>query len=273
MTHHPGPELSKEAGAAASSSEISPRSTRHLVWRWRGWSVRWEKRAGLVRLVLLLVGAALVGYAVTLGDYPISLGQVLASLGGTADDPLAQYFVTDVRLPRIITALVVGAALGISGTIFQTISDNPLGSPDIIGFTTGAATGALVAIILVGASPHGVSLGAVLGGLGAALLIYLLAWRQGVNGFRLVLVGIGVSAALAAINTLLIVKASLDSAQQAEQWKAGSFNAASWSNLLWLAVAMVLLVPAILAVVRGLGMVPFGDDAATALGVRVERAW
>ncbi len=95
-----------------------------------GWSFRFERRAAIVYLMLLVVAVAAAIAGILIGDYGITLDQVLASLAGTAEDPLAQYFVTQVRLPRAVTALLVGAALGMSGAIFQTVSGNPLGSPD-----------------------------------------------------------------------------------------------------------------------------------------------
>jgi iron complex transport system permease protein len=244
---------------------------RYATWSIGPWSVRFERRAATVSVALAAVAVVVGLFALTLGDYGIDLGQVVAALGGRADDPLAGYFVLDVRLPRIVTALLVGAALGVSGAIFQTISGNPLGSPDVIGFTTGAATGALTSIVLLGSSPSGTALGAVVGGLATATVVYLLAWRGGVSGFRLVLVGIGVAAALHAVNALLIVKAPLDAAQSAEQWQAGSLNGAGWRQLAWLAPALVVLVPVAAALFRGLTMLPLGDDFAIGLGVRVQR--
>ncbi len=255
--------------AAARPAE---RHSRHVVWRVGGLSVRFERRTAVVHLVLVVALAAAALWALTLGDYGIPVGQVVAALRGHADDPLAAWFVTDVRLPRVTAAVLVGAALGVSGAIFQTISGNPLGSPDVIGFTTGSATGALVAIILVGASPAGTSLGAVVGGLVAALVVYLLSWRHGVAGFRLVLVGIGVGATLHAANALLVVEAPLDRAQSAAQWQAGSLNGVTWAQLAWLAVALAMLVPVAAAVSRGLSVLPLGDDLARSLGTRVQGA-
>ncbi|CCH78328.1 iron-enterobactin transporter subunit; membrane component of ABC superfamily [Nostocoides japonicum T1-X7] len=247
------------------------RSRRHVLWHVGGLSLRFERRAAWTYAVLTLFVCGLGLFALTLGDYGVDVPQVVAALLGRADDPLAQYFVTDVRAPRIVAALLVGAALGVSGAIFQTISGNPLGSPDVIGFSTGAATGALVAIIVGGASPSGVAVGAVLGGIAAAAAVYLLAWRGGVAGFRLVLVGIGVAAALRAVNALLVVKAPLDAAQAAEQWLAGSLNGASWSKLSWLGAALLVLTPITVGLFRGLAMLPLGDELAGGLGVRVQR--
>ncbi|MFT3888915.1 MAG: iron chelate uptake ABC transporter family permease subunit [Arachnia sp.] len=245
---------------------------RHAVVAVGPFSVRFERRAAVVYLALVVLALAAAVAGIAIGDYPIDLGQILASLRGAADDPLAQYFVRDVRLPRAVTALLVGAALGMSGAIFQTVSGNPLGSPDVIGFTTGAATGALVEIILVGGDTLAVALASVAGGLLTAAVVYGLSWRAGVAGFRLVLVGIGIGAALAAVNSLLVVKAPLEAAQTAAQWLAGSLNSTLWPEAAAVAVALVLLTPLAVAWCRPLAQLPLGDAAATGLGVRVERS-
>ncbi|MEA5116079.1 MAG: iron chelate uptake ABC transporter family permease subunit [Propionicimonas sp.] len=256
---------------AADLAQASLRR-RHVVLGLGGLRVRFERRAAAVYLVLLLVAVAAAVVGILIGDYPITLDQVLASLAGTAEDPLAQYFVTQVRLPRAVTALLVGAALGMSGAIFQTVSGNPLGSPDVIGFTTGAATGALLEIIVFGGDTLAVALAAVAGGLIIAAIVYGLAWRSGVAGFRLVLVGIGVGAVLASINSLLVVKAPLEAAQTASQWLAGSLNSTLWPEATAVAVALAVLTPLAVAWVRPLGQLPLGDATATGLGVRVERS-
>lgn len=244
----------------------------HIIVRLSGLRIRFEKRSAGVYILLCIgiLATALVG--ILIGDYGISVAQVFASIAGVAEDALAQYFVTEVRLPRAVCALLVGAALGTSGAIFQTVSGNPLGSPDIIGFTKGAATGALVAIVVFNGSSASIALGAIAGGLLTAALVYGLSWRQGVAGFRLVLVGIGIGAVLSAINSLLVVKASLASAQTASQWLAGSLNAALWPEVVLVGAALALLLPAAWSQFRALSCLPLGDSLATALGVRVERS-
>lgn len=246
-------------------------STRHLLIRAGGLLLRPERRAvtvsgALVAALLLATTAGLL-----IGDYPLSVPEVLAALGGTTADPLAAYFVQDIRLPRVLTALLVGAALGVSGGIFQSISNNALGSPDIIGFTTGAATGALLQIIVFEAGPGEVALGALAGGFGTAIVVYLLAWRKGLAGYRLVLVGIGVSAVLSAVNSLLVVRASLTAAQTAAQWLAGSLNARGWTDVALVGAGIAVLLPIAFWHARALGTMTMGDDLATGLGVRVER--
>ncbi len=245
---------------------------RHVVVHLGPLHVRLEKRGvyiyGLLGVVALVAGVI----SILIGDYDISVGQVIAAIAGKADDRMVQYFVTEVRLPRAVCALLVGAALGISGAIFQTVSGNPLGSPDIIGFTTGAATGALVQIILFNGNTLAVALAAIAGGLASAAAVYLLAWRGGVAGFRLVLVGIGVGAVLSAVNSLLVVKAPLEAAQTASQWLAGSLNSTLWPEVRAVGIALIVLAPIVIWQAKTMAQLPLGDPAATGLGVPVERS-
>ncbi|MFT4217537.1 MAG: iron chelate uptake ABC transporter family permease subunit [Micropruina sp.] len=229
-----------------------------------------ERRTIAVALGAVAALLALGAVGLLIGDYPLNLGQALRALFGVGGDPLAQFFVRGQRAPRVLAAMLVGAALAVSGAIFQSLSDNPLGSPDVIGFTTGSATGALIAIIVIGAGPAQTAVGALVGGAITAAVVYLLAWRRGLTGGRLILVGIGIAAVLQGVNNLLLVRASLTSAQTAGQWLAGSFNATTWPRVLLVGGALALLLPAAGLLARPLGALVLGDDLAAALGVRVE---
>ena len=221
-------------------------------------------------LVLVIIAAAIVG--LLLGDYPMTLGQTVAGLFGLGDDPLIRYFVQDQRLPRVFGALMVGAALGLAGNIFQRLSNNPLGSPDIIGFSTGSASGALFAIIILQAGPAAIGVGAMLGGVASATLVYLLSIKnRKVSGTQLVLVGIGAAAILQALNSILIVRAELGPAQTAAQWLAGSLNATTWPEIGVLVAILAVVVPLALLLARPLQIMLSGDDLAAGLGVRVHR--
>lgn len=256
------------AGSVRAADPARRPRGRHLLLRLGGWSVRLERRALGVALALLGAACSAGAAGILIGDYPMTPGDVLAALMGRADDPLGQYFVLEVRLPRAVTGLLVGAALGISGAILQTVSGNPLGSPDVVGFTTGAATGALVQILLLNGGTLATALAAVAGGLATAAVVIVLSWTGGAAGFRLVLVGVGVGAALAAVNSLLIVKAPLEAAQTASQWLAGSLNSTLWPEAIAVAVALVALLPVIVGLARSLAQLPLGDAAATGIGVR-----
>ena len=263
-------ELESAAPAAplaiGKAAQAAPGSRRHILLRLGPYSLLLGRRSLMVGLALLVVLTVVAVASVSTGAYPVSPAQVSAAIFGYGqEDSYARYFVTQVRAPRIATAMLVGAALGLSGALFQAVSGNPLGSPDIIGFTTGSATGALVAIILVGASPLGVSLGAIAGGVGAATLVYVLAWKNGITGNRLVLVGIGLAAVEHALNELLIVRAPLANAQQ-----AASLNDANWAWLAWLALALAALTPALACLTRPLSTLALGDELAHGLGTRVQ---
>ncbi len=246
-------------------------STRPRVLQTTRYSLRFSPRAALVSVLTVLAVVLLAGYAMTVGDYQLSPGQVLAALTGRSDDPAATWFVQELRAPRVVAAIVVGAALGVAGALFQGLTGNPLGSPDILGFTTGAATGALIQIIVLHGDTTSVAIGALLGGLATAALVHLLTRSAGLTGGRLVLVGLGVGALLSALNTLLVVRASLDAAQTAAQWLAGSLNAMQWGRALLTAVVVLALVTVALLLSRQWQLLTLGDDLARSLGVPVGR--
>ncbi|MFI8568167.1 FecCD family ABC transporter permease [Rhodococcus sp. NPDC078407] len=230
---------------------------------------RIDIRTVAVCAILMLVTAAIAVVAVGTGDYYLSPNEVLAAVFGDAPR-ITELIVMEWRLPRVVLAFGFGAALGVSGAIFQSLTRNPLGSPDIIGFATGAYTGALVVILTLGGGYYRTGAGALVGGLVTAAAVYLLAYKRGVQGFRLIIVGIGVSAILASINTWLVVKADLDAAIAAAVWGAGSLNGLGWAQV-WPALVIAAVIAPFLAVLsRRLPMLEMGDDAARALGVRAE---
>ena len=237
--------------------------------RSRSLSIRLDVRSLLV-CVPLVMGALLAALvALATGDFEVTVPQVLQAFSGDAPG-LAQTVVMEWRLPRVLSALVFGAALGMSGAIFQSMTRNPLGSPDIIGFNTGAYTGALLVMLTVGGGYLQIAAGALIGGILTAVAVYLLAFRRGSQGFRLIIVGIGISAMLAALNHWLILRAELEAAMAAAVWGAGSLNGITWGQAAPAAVVVVLVSLATLGVSRRMQMLEMGDDAARALGVRAE---
>jgi iron complex transport system permease protein len=235
-----------------------------------GLSFRLDVRTCAV--VGLLLAAALLASVVLIGtgDFPISAADVLRTLVGQGNQG-QEFIVRELRLPRVLVGLLVGACLGLGGALFQSISRNPLGSPDVLGLSQGATAGALAVIVLFSGSATAVTLGALTGGLGTGLAIHLLAWKQGVHGYRLVLVGIGVNAVATAVNGYLITKADFVDASRAVVWMTGSLNGRDWTQVRPLLALCAVLVPLVLAGARGLRMLEMGDDISYALGVRVER--
>lgn len=226
----------------------------------------------------VVVGAA--GLAATLavaiasigqGSFTIAPGEVVDVLlgGGTAAQRL---IVLDLRLPRILTALLVGAALAVAGALTQTFARNPLASPDVLGVTTGASLGAVAVIVLGGSAVIGVPLAALAGGLLAGALIYLLAWRRGVDGYRLVLVGIGVGEIATSGVSWFLVRAEITEAKQATIWLNGSVAGADWAQVGPLAAALAVLLPLALAGTFTMQAMQFDDEVARSLGIRLRTA-
>ncbi|CAL9579494.1 Ferric enterobactin transport system permease protein FepG [Streptomyces sp. enrichment culture] len=235
-----------------------------------GLSVRLDVRAFTVVVLLMLLALGASVLLIGTGDFPMSASDVLTTLVGQGDEG-QEFIVTELRLPRVLVGLLVGASLGIGGSLFQSISRNPLGSPDILGLGQGATAGALTVIVLFSGTANQVALGALAGGLITGTAIYVLAWKRGVHGYRLVLVGIGVSAVVTAVNGYLLTKSDIVDAARAVVWMTGSLDGRDWDQVWPLLALCAVLVPVVLANSRALRMTEMGDDISNALGVRVER--
>ncbi|MFD9061040.1 FecCD family ABC transporter permease [Kitasatospora purpeofusca] len=241
-----------------------------------GMSFVWRPRVVLVTLLLAAVTFLLFCLSIAHGDFAIGLPEVVATLFG-GGERVDQFVIMDLRLPRALAGLVVGVALGVSGALTQSIARNPLASPDILGITGGASAVAVFLVTVSGGSAAavvsavGLSGASLLGGLGTGLLVYFLAWRRGVDGFRLVLIGISVSAVTEALTTWLLATADIRDVARAQAWLVGSLDNRSWDEVataLWGTLA-------VLAVVTGAAFqfkpMQFGDDVAAGLGVRYTR--
>jgi iron complex transport system permease protein len=246
---------------ALSNTEIARVRRRRSSHAWR------------VTLGLLFALALACIAALTLGDFPVPPGEIVRSLFSPLTGMVnkgVDFIVLQVRVPRLFLALLSGAAFGLSGIIFQTLLRNPLASPDIIGIAHGASAAAVFCIIILGWSGIGVSLGAFAGAILTALAIYLLAWRNGVTAYRVVLIGIAAAAMLGAIISYLFTRARLFEVQQAMGWLVGSLNAAQPGDSVVLFATLVVVLPILVGLVRGLDGLELGDDTAYALGTRVE---
>ena len=232
---------------------------------------RRKARVRAVSLVVALACLAVTVLAISGGEYNISPWRVVQILFGGGEG-LETTVVWDWRMPRAFAALLFGAALALSGLVFQSLTRNPLGSPDIIGLSTGAYTGALVAITVLGGGFMATTLGALAGGLATAIVVYLLAWRDGTHGFRLILVGIGISSVLSSLNQYMVLRADLDVAMSAAVWGAGTLNGVSWAGVIPVSVVVVVAGGLIMLMGRSMQLLQMGDDMANALGMRAERA-
>ncbi|MEV4114224.1 iron chelate uptake ABC transporter family permease subunit [Nonomuraea sp. NPDC049695] len=250
-----------------------------LPLRVAGLSWRVRLRGVTVTLTGLALLVLLMALNMRIGELRMSLPDVVA---GTFDvDSAAHFVIMELRLPRALTGALVGAALALSGAIIQSIARNPLASPEILGVTTGASVTVVAGVVASGTAYGGTSgllatLGipalALAGGLIGAAVVYGLAWRRGLDGYRLVLVGIGVAAVFTNIKFWLLTVGDVNDTGRAMVWISGSLNGRGWEHVTPTALALVVLVPLTLLGTRSLDALRFGDDTITALGVRTNLA-
>jgi iron complex transport system permease protein len=232
-------------------------------------SFRFRMRTLVTCLVLLGATLAVSVLALCLGDLPLTPAEVFSAFLGQQSG-IVETVVVEWRAPRTLAAALFGAALGVSGAIFQSLTRNPLASPDVIGVSAGSYTGGLVAIILLGGGSIATATGSIVGGLATAAVVYLLAYRRGIQGFRLIIVGIGVAAMLGAVSTYLLLRAKLEVAIVAATWGAGSLAPVGWNELLPSIAIIGVTFAALALLIAPMRQLELGDDAARSLGSRVE---
>ncbi|MFI7635781.1 FecCD family ABC transporter permease [Nonomuraea sp. NPDC049400] len=250
-----------------------------LPLRVGGLSWRLRLRGVAVTLTGLVLLVLLMAMNMRIGELQMTLQEVVT---GTFDVNSAAHFVImELRLPRALTGALVGAALALSGAIIQSIARNPLASPEILGVTTGASVTVVAGVVASGSAYGGTSgllatLGipalALLGGLTGAAVVYGLAWRRGLDGYRLVLVGIGVAAVFTNIKFWLLTVGDVNDTGRAMVWISGSLNGRGWEHVMPTALALAVLVPLALLGTRSLDALRFGDDTIAGLGVRTNLA-
>jgi iron complex transport system permease protein len=235
-------------------------------------AARRTPRRTVIVVVVLAVLVLLVAMAgVAIGAYTLSPSELLRTLFGQGT-PGDTFVVWRLRLPRVVLGALVGAAFAVAGALFQSLLRNPLASPDIIGVSGGASVAAVFGILVLGVSGPAISIAAFVGAVVVASVIYLLAWRGGVTGFRFVLIGVGVAFMANAVLGYLITRGAVNDVSDALVWMVGGLGAASPDTNLVLAIALAVLLPAVAILAPRLRMLQLGDEAAGGLGVRVERS-
>ncbi|WP_432083983.1 FecCD family ABC transporter permease [Streptomyces sp. WAC 04229] len=250
-----------------SASAASVPSALRTVTRAR---IRGAYRRRLLVLTLLLLVAAAFATTLMAGHTYYPAHDVLRVVMGE-EVPGASFTVGRLRLPRAVLALTAGFSFGMAGVTFQTMLRNPLASPDVIGISAGASAAAAIAIVTLSLSGTEVSVLAIAAALGVALLVYTLAFRDGVAGTRLILIGIGVAALLDSVTSYVLSQAAEWDLQEAMRWLTGSLNGTTWEETVPTVAALLVLSPVLLSQARNLSALSLGDDTASALGVRVER--
>ncbi|MGW5880063.1 FecCD family ABC transporter permease [Nocardiopsis terrae] len=251
---------------------------RYRVLRLGPVALPWRPRPVLAGAVTTLVMAVLVWLNLMIGETVLTPGQVWAHIIGT--DYEHYFTLWRVRMPRVVVGLLAGAALAAAGAVTQTIMRNPLASPDLLGVTHGASAG-VVAVLAFGGSygivsgttaSFGIPAVALVSGLASGLLCYALARRGGIDGYRLLLVGVGMSAVLMNITLWMLTLGEVTDTGRAMVWIAGSLTMRTWTNALPTALALAVLLPLALVAARTLDTLSYSDDVARGLGLPLERA-
>jgi iron complex transport system permease protein len=236
-----------------------------------GVSFRAPRRATGLCLVLLVLVLIAICVFTAYAETPLSLTTVVRGILGQGSS-IDLLIVRGLQLPRVLEGALVGAALGLSGALFQSLTRNPLATPDLMGINEGAAVVA-VWMIIGGAPLDLVPFGALAGALGATALVGILAVRRRMSVQRLILVGIGINAFAAALVAYILTHATYgdSTVEYAQQWLLGSLFYSSWHDIRIVAIALVVLTPFAFVLGRQLNVLQLGDDAAASLGIRTNR--
>jgi iron complex transport system permease protein len=221
-------------------------------------------------LFVFLIGAGM-------GEQYIQPWKIITILFGQGTE-FEQLVVQSFRMPRIIIAILVGMSLAVAGTILQAIVRNPLASPDIIGITGGASVAVVLFLAIFSdesnsltVSIHWMPLSAFIGATVVALLLYLLAWKNGLSPIRLVLVGVGMWALTKALTDLFMLLGPIYRASQANIWITGSVYGASWNNVQILTPITILLLIIAIVMIRNVNIQELGEEIAIGVGTKMQQ--
>ena len=272
-----GDRLNRAAAAVHTPAATGPRRSFHVgtdagrLWIVIGrWSVLITPRHVVVGLMLLALSLAVAVAALRLGKFTVTTQEVIDALQGQGRR-IVQIVIVKWKLPRILLGLVAGLALGVAGAVFQTITRNPLGSPDLIGFSTGAQTGILVSVLLLPGGMLSTSLASFIGGAAVGAVTYLVSLRGGFTGLRFILVGIAISSMLVSVNRWLLVRVDDDQGLGALKAITGTLGAARWPVVAPTCLAIGVAVLLTLLAARHLQVLSLGEQVATILGSPTRR--
>ncbi|WP_018922976.1 FecCD family ABC transporter permease [Salsuginibacillus kocurii] len=230
-----------------------------------------ERKALFIMALLNVMLVGLVIVSLGSGSIDIPFQEVVAALFGFGSDS-HQLTIFTIRMPRVLLGILVGVGLALSGAILQGMIRNPLAAPDIIGVTSGATLFAVLYISVFSAtlSIQFLPLFAFAGALLAVVLLYLLAWKDGVSPIRLILVGIGLTALLGAGRTFMVIFSPIWQSSQAYTWTTGSLHASQWMEVQIIAGWLVVLIPLLILMVRALNLQAVSEEITIGLGGRLQ---
>ena len=232
-------------------------------------SSRLNKKLLRLNFVAFVIMIAFMAMGVMFGDFPVPKVRALSTALWDRESEF-DFVINSIRSPRVVVAALAGMCLASSGAIFQSLINNPLVSPDVIGVNSGAAVCAVV-LLAVGGQVTYLPFAAFIGAIIAAVGVYVLSWKRGIAGTRLVLIGIGINSLLAAVITFVQVRYPIERVMAAARWQAGTVFGATWDDARILGIGFLILFPAAFVLLSKLRILQLGDETAAALGSSVER--
>ncbi|WP_336776819.1 FecCD family ABC transporter permease [Paenibacillus sp. MMO-58] len=232
-----------------------------------------ERRALWTTLILLLLCAAGAIISTGIGSQFISPLDVVKSIIGKGS-AMHDVIVLKLRLPRIVIAMLVGAALASAGAVLQGLIRNPLASPDVTGITEGASLGTVLFLFFLGGhvSVHWMPVAAILGAYAVTFILYVLSWKNGASPLRMVLIGTGLSAAFKSISYMFIISSPYFLANRAMTFMTGSIYGSSWAKDVYTLLPwLIVLLPATWLMARHINVQALGDEVAGSAGAHVQK--
>ena len=235
--------------------------------------------AGRLIGILLILLPVVALFSLTVGTVSISWLEALGAIFGNASSAQIDTILFDIRLPRILLAIFVGAVLASTGAVMQGLFRNPLADPSLIGVSSGASVGASIMIVTAGGAIQGgalvglslVSIGAFVGGFLVTLLVYRLATSgMGTSVTTMLLAGIAIGALAGALNSLLSYFSDNDMLRQISLWQMGNLSGASWLKVSIMGVVAVLLMSLFPRDSKALNALLLGESEARHLGINVQ---
>ncbi|UTL72918.1 iron ABC transporter permease FeuC [Bacillus halotolerans] len=229
------------------------------------------------KYAVLIVLILLVSYfSMTSGSFSVRPTEPLSTLFQINPNPQYEVLLFDLRLPRIVMAAIIGLGLGIAGAVIQAITRNGLADPGILGINAGAGAGIVAFMLLFQGQKEVTSIVAamgmpffgLIGGLAAAVMIYIFAWNRGnLDSGRIILVGIAINSGFSALSLFLSLKMDPQDYEMAMVWKNGSIWSANWTYITAVLPWMLLFIPILLAKSRLLDTIRFDEDTVRSLGI------
>ncbi|NYF26353.1 iron chelate uptake ABC transporter family permease subunit [Sporosarcina sp. JAI121] len=237
-----------------------------------------DKKSLFITMIATLLLGVVAILSMGSGDFFISPIHVLKVILGIGDS-FDQTIIFEFRLPRIMMAILVGIGLATAGAILQSVSRNPLGSPDIIGITAGASFAVVLFLALFSNESNALTVSqdwmplfAFGGAMITAAIVFALSWKNGIAPFRMLLIGIGISAFMHAGTTVLMLVGPIHQASQANIWITGSIYGSNWTEVRMIAIWITILFIITLAMTREMNVLELGDDLAKSAGSSVQRS-